>query len=954
MTQRFLLFIAFMAWLPGFTQIDATDINPFIGTGGHGHTHPSATVPFGMVQLGPDTRKTGWDGCSGYHYTDSTLHGFSHTHLSGTGVSDYSDILFKPIDNLITTDVDDQLPFDKSSEIAEAGYYSVVLENGIQCEFTASERAGVHRYTFPKNIPARFYIDLNYRDEVLDADMKVVGDSLLVGHRYSKSWAKNQKVHFAANSNLPFKFEKGEKPNTWFLDFGLVANAVIFHVALSGCDVEGATKNLTSEAKPFSQTRKNAVELWNKELNKTQVYGGTEDQRTIFATALYHAYSVPNMWSDVDGRYRGMDDIIHHDTLSDHYTIFSLWDTYRTAHPLYAITQPERTEAFISTMLDQFDQSGRLPVWELAANETDCMIGYHSVSVLADALAKGYEIDGERLINAMTATATKPVFGLEIYDENGFLTIQDEAESVSKTLEYSYDDACISWAASHFGMDSVANIYRDRSSGYKSVTDPVSGLVAPRDNGHFLKETNPREVNSHFTEANAWQYSFSPVHDIEGWLNLLGNGDEEAGRVKLEDNLDQLFIQPQETTGRDQADITGLIGQYAHGNEPSHHIAYLYSATHSPQKGQKHLADIISDFYTNTPDGLIGNEDCGQMSAWYVMSTMGLYPLVPGKADYILSTPIWDSVKVVLPSGNSLTIETAGSGIYVEALNVNGSEWDKTWITHDMLLKGGLWHFDKSEKPSDWSLNELYSTDMNSHMIAAPIIQGPRHFAKSAEVTFELPEAGYELVVWDIDGGKMDFMSVGETVVHESQTFYSSFKNIETGEMGQISSIRLTKKPSQWKAKMKEGIPTPQYTARGEDALVDGVKGELDWRKGNWIGVQNQDIVIELTHPYKTDVDDVSIHFLKDIRSWISLPDTLSLFVKKEGEWQLVGNRIIGYKALELDEPALYNVEWGQLNLKRVDMLKVVMRNPGLLPEKHLSAGSESYIFIDEITVVSK
>jgi hypothetical protein len=605
-------------------------------------------------------------------------------------------------------------------------------------------------------------------------------------------------------------------------------------------------------------------------------------------------------------------------------------------------------------MLDQYDQSGRLPVWELAANETNCMIGYHSVSVLADALAKGYPIDGNRLLNAMTATANAPVFGIEIFDKNGFLTIQDEAESVSKTLEYSYDDACVSWSASYFGMDSIADMYRDRSAGYRSVTNVQTGLVAPRDNGHFLEETNPREVNSHFTEANAWQYSFSPVHDIEGWLKLIGDGSLKTGRLELENNLDELFTQSEQTTGRDQADITGLIGQYAHGNEPSHHIAYLYSATHAPHKGQKQVADIIAEFYGNTPDGLIGNEDCGQMSAWYVMATMGIYPLVPGKPEYILGTPIWDSLKLALPNGNSLLVKTNGDGPYIQTLNINKMSWNKPWLTHLELLEGGTWEVDRSAKPTDWASKTPYTTNMNSNVAAAPILQGPRHFEESAMVVFELAPEGYELELWNYDGNKVEIVNTNQFMVTESSQYFASFKNKQTGKKGQISSITLTKKPTQWKARITEGIPNPQYTAGGDAALVDGVKGELDWRKGNWIGVQEQDITVELSHPHPASVTQVNVQLLKDIRSWIGLPDTVSLWVREDKEWQLIGNKIIGEKALVNDESAIYDVEWTGLNLQGIDKLKLVMRNPGLLPEAHISAGNQSFIFVDEITIVRK
>ncbi len=931
-------------------QINVDNIDPFIGTGGHGHTHPAATVPFGMVQVGPDTRLEGWDGCSGYHYTDSAIYGFSHTHLSGTGVSDYGDILFRPIMDTVQAKPNVATGFKKLNEHAEAGYYRVELDNGILCEFTASERIGMHRYTFPTNQPALIFIDLNHRDETTEARAILRGDTMITGRRYSSAWAQNQKIHFAAVANLPFEFRAGDIENTWLLDFGLPEGSIEIEVALSGSDEQGAINNLKAETRPFEDHHTLAIAKWNKELYKTEVAGGTLSERIIFATSLYHAYSVPNIWSDVDGRYRGMDDEIHTDTEAIHYTVFSLWDTYRTAHPLYAITQPERTQDFITTMLDQFDQYGRLPIWELAANETNCMIGYHSVSVLADAISKGYEVDGSRVLEAMDKTAKASLYGLDEYRENGYLSIQDESESVSKTLEYSYDDACISWTAAHFGNEEMAEEYRKRSSGYRSVTDLSTGLVRPRDNGGFLAHTNPREVNSHFTEANAWQYSFAPVHDIEGWLKELGNGNVEKGRLRLEQNLDSLFVAPMATTGRDQADITGLIGQYAHGNEPSHHISFLYNATHSPWKTQKMVDEILTSFYTIDPDGLIGNEDCGQMSAWYVMSSMGLYPLVPGIPEYTMSTPIWDSIRVELPNKKILQIKTNGKGAYVSKVQFNGVDQNENWVSHKTLLKGGVWDYTKSAEPTSWGSKTAFVTSMNSDVVAAPIIDSPRRFKDVAIVNFEPAKHHSKLNVWT---PSQDTLAIGNNAIisSESAVYYSAFVNKKTGENGHKSRTEITKKPGSWNAEIVAGTPKPQYTAGGPSSLVDGIKGDLDWRKGDWIGVQGERMEILLTNPDIIEVTSIKVHLLKDIGSWIALPGAVSVWVELDGEWTKLEVRDLSSKALIDDADALYNVEWVGLKGISTDKVKIELANAGVLEDWHPGAGGDSFFFIDEIEI---
>ena len=479
MTRNVFVLCGWAVSLAATAQITVRDIDPFIGTGGHGHTHPAATAPFGMVQIGPDTRREGWDGCSGYHATDTTVWGFSHTHLSGTGVGDYGDFLFKPWSGPFA---DQPVGFYKHSERAAAGYYGVTLTNGTKAEFAAAERGGFHRYSFAADSKPEIWIDLNYRDRVLRASAHLEG-SVLHLQRVSQAWAREQHAYLAVL--LPAG-AKVTIMDSLHVQVQLPKNTVELAVGFSGTDAQGAQRNLRTtlaSSRNFDGCTSRSSQLWQAELDRAQVTGGSAAQRRIYATALYHAFSVPNLWSDADGRYRGMDGRIHIDVDHAHYTVFSLWDTYRTAHPLYALVQPERTRDFIATMLDMYDQSGRLPVWELAGNETNCMIAYHSVSVLADAHAKGYEIDSERLLKAMVTTAQTPVFGIPNYRSNGYLSIQDESESVSKTLEYSYDDATIAWTAARLGRDDVAEQFWRRSLGWVSLLDPETGLMRPRDNG---------------------------------------------------------------------------------------------------------------------------------------------------------------------------------------------------------------------------------------------------------------------------------------------------------------------------------------------------------------------------------------------------------------------------------------------------------------------------------------
>ena len=642
--KKAILFILLPTLL--FAQDFAKHVNPLIGTGGHGHTFPGATVPYGMVQLSPDTRIDGsWDGCSGYHYDDSTIYGFSHTHLNGTGVSDYGDIMLMPtmgepsFDNKIYAST-----FSHANEKAFAGFYSVKLDKHyIDVRLTTSTRVGFHEYTFNKAGQANIILDLNHRDKLLYGEVRIVNPTTIEILRRSEAWARNQYVYariefdtplvinLKRGKNKPENLLTGEDVAISFSKQVKKGEKILVRVALSPTSYEGAKLN-SSEIKhwDFDKVKKEAETLWNKELSKIEVTSDDKDKLAIFYTALYHTMMQPNIAQDLDGKYRGRDNQIHTAEGFDYYTVFSLWDTFRGAHPLYTLIDKKRTSDYINTFIKQYEQGGRLPVWELASNETDCMIGYHSVSVIADAMAKGITgFDYEKAFEASKASAMRDVLGLEAYKKNGFISMDDEHESVSKTLEYAYDDWCIAQMAKLLKKQEDYQYYMMRSQNWKNIFDWKTGFMRPKKNGGWDKPFDPREVNNNFTEGNSWQYSFFVPQDISGMIETYG------GPEKFEAKLDEMFNSESKTTGREQVDVTGLIGQYAHGNEPSHHMAYLYNYIGKPEKTNEKVKYILEKFYKNTPDGLIGNEDCGQMSAWYVLSAMGIYAVTPGQ-------PIWD------------------------------------------------------------------------------------------------------------------------------------------------------------------------------------------------------------------------------------------------------------------------------------------------------------------------
>ncbi|MET1168537.1 MAG: GH92 family glycosyl hydrolase [Flavobacteriales bacterium] len=947
------------------------DINPFIGTGGHGHTHPSAQAPFGMIQLGPNTRYDGWDGCGGYHYTDSAMYGFTCTHLSGTGVSDYGDLLMLPYSS--PTKEGDHIKFFKEDEHAQAGYYACILNDGTRIEATAGDRIGKLRLHFPRNSSPGIMVDLNFRDRVLKQDFSALGNGKFEGHRISEGWAREQHFYFGFNiSPIPDSVWQ-LTPGVYWLALPEGTFDAEVSIGMSGTSEEGAWKNYHGERaeRDFEKVFAETQGKWAKELAKSTVKSASADDRAILATALYHAYAVPNLWSDVDGAYRGADGKIYTDTEHAHYTVYSLWDTYRTAHPLYTITQPERTQEFIYGMLDMYKQRGRLPIWELAGNETDCMIGYHSVSVLADAIAKGYHTDTVLTLEAMRATAEMNVFGLGAYQESGFLSIEDESESVSKTLEYAYDDACIAWTAERLGNLGMMNSYNQRASAYRSLIDPESGFVRPRTNGDFLSPYAPQEVNNHFTEANAYQYSFSPVHDIEGWMEVLTNfraarenwnslpRKKQTMVVKsrhdvLEDLLDELFTAPSETTGREQADITGLIGQYAHGNEPSHHIAYLYNATNNPGKTSYWVNEVLNSQYQNTPDGLSGNEDCGQMSAWYVMASMGLYPLVPGQPHYQLSTPKWDAIHLELANGKSLDIAAKGTGPYLSSYNLGEEVMmhkQKRYVSHQKLLEGGTWDVERGTDEGLWNATERYKTSLNNPTPPAPIIRVNRTFSGETPVEI-IPTGSYDLWRYDrYENVKWKKDRKGRERI--GTAYDNGFVTAIPPHYGygyHIAKAVFTQRDDNYSARWIQGTPTSQYTAGGAGAAVDGIRGDTDWRKGHWIGIQGEDAVLEISLEKPKAMRSISVGILKDIRAWIALPKALEISIWYEGStaWKTIDVLPVE-NPLGEEEATRKEVIFAHDSQRTVKRVRVKFTNAGKLQDWHPGAGYPSYFFVDEV-----
>lgn len=695
--------------------------NPMIGTDFTGNTYPGAQVPFGMVQLSPDNGLPGWDRISGYYYPDSTIAGFSHTHLSGTGAGDLYDISFIPVTNPYKTGAEPlgiYSSFSHNDESASAGYYRVLLKDyNINVELTATERCGIQRYTFPE---AESSIFLNLKkamnwDFTADSHIEVVDSCTIRGYRHSWGWSPKQYIYFQTRFSRPFDAFQLDTTAITTKDKGRIGTAavarfdfktkqneeILVTTALSGTSMEAAARNLEAEAPKddFDFYMKQAQENWTKELAKIEVTSDDADKKTIFYTAMYHAMLAPTIYSDVDGSYFGPDGQGHQAEGWTNYSTFSLWDTYRASHPLFTYLQPERVSDMIQSFLHFYEQNGALPLWNLYGWETDMMIGYHAVPVIVDAYLKGIgDFDPVKALEACVTTANRDDYrSIGFYKEKGYVASDHENWSMSKTMEYAYDDYCIARMAEAMGEKEIADEFYRRSQNYRNVFNPETSFMQPRDSkGNFIPNYDPEAYIEDICESNGWQYYWSVAHDIDGLIELTG------GEARFAERLDSMFTY--ETTDKSKLPIfsTGMIGQYAHGNEPGHHVIYLYNRVKQPWKTQQYAAQVMHTLYKNTPDGICGNEDCGQMSSWYVFSAMGFYPVDPISGQYEIGSPIFPEVKMYLANGKIFVVRAenvSDENIYIQSVTVNGQPYNKSYITHEMIMQGDTIHFVMGNKP---------------------------------------------------------------------------------------------------------------------------------------------------------------------------------------------------------------------------------------------------------------
>ncbi|TNF42215.1 MAG: glycoside hydrolase family 92 protein, partial [Bacteroidetes bacterium] len=650
-------------------------VDPLIGSDYHGHVFVGASVPFGAVQLGPNNETQGWDWCSGYHYSDSVLIGFAHTHLSGTGIGDLGDVVFMPVTDDFKPGAD-TIPYPWKSkyshdkEIAKAGYYSLHIERyNIDAELTTTNRVGFHRYKFNNLGDSKVVIELKYGtgwDKITKGLVEQVDKNTVQGFRFSKGWAADQQVYFYTQFSKDItSFEiLNSDDDTGVLTalIGFSGNGeLLTKTAISPVSMEGAKNNLSAEIDEelglwnFDGVREIAETLWNTELGKIRIETENQADKRTFYTALYHTMIAPSLFNDVNGDYRGADKKIHNGKGYDTYTIFSLWDTYRAAHPLYTLVQPNRVNDFVNTMLDIYDQQGKLPVWHLHANETNTMVGYHAIPVIADAYLKGFTgFDAERAFEAMKTSATLDERGIKFIKSQGFIPADSTVESVAMALEYAIDDWCIAAMAEAMGKTEDAELFSKRAKYYEFYFDKdIKFMRGKMADGSWRTPFNPissQHREDDFCEGNSWQYTWLVPHDVEGLIEI--HGGEETFITKL----DSLFSIPSIKVEGASADITGLIGQYAHGNEPSHHISYLYAFAGQQWKTAEKVREICTTMYNDQPDGLCGNEDCGQMSAWYVLSSMGFYPVNPANGAYVFGSPLFNEAEIGLPGGKSFKI----------------------------------------------------------------------------------------------------------------------------------------------------------------------------------------------------------------------------------------------------------------------------------------------------------
>jgi predicted alpha-1,2-mannosidase len=725
-------------------------IRPFVGTQGEGNTYPGPSAPFGMVQMGPDTDKELWDTASGYEYSDTSIMGFSLTHLTGTGIPDLGDFLFMPqvgqqkfvSGTKENPDAGYRSRYSHDDESASTGYYKVkLLNSGATVELTAGERAGMMRFTFPASDEASIMTDLNHvlsgaKWRVVWSHVRVEDGSTITGFHLVNGWAKERYLYFAARYSRPFdnfKIISNGKPvvyNTYRFRSSREAagtnlqffaeyhthdqEPILVKVAVSAVSAANALKNLDTEIPDwdFQKVVEKTRTAWDRELARIEIEGSQEDKETFY-TGLYHAFLAPNLYQDVNGEYRGLDQNIHQAKGSTNYAVFSLWDTYRATHPLFALIQSQRDSDMIKTLLDHYDQNVDhvLPIWELQGNETWCMIGYHAVPVIVDGYLKGVKgFDARRAYEAIKTTAMNPDYdSVATFAKLGWVPFDKEDESLSKTLEYAYDDYCVAQMAKSLGREDDYEYFMKRAGNYKNLFDPSIGLMRPKDSqGNWRTPFDPHGygegTNSDITEGTSWQYSWYVPQDVPGLIGLMG------GREEFTKKLDSLFTFHQSEKGGAE-DIQGRIGEYWHGNEPSHHIIYLYDYVGQPWKAAQRLHEVVKTQYGNKPNSLSGNDDCGQMSAWYMFTVMGFYPVCPASDYYAIGSPSLPKAVFHLSNGKKFTMTAenlSDQNIYVQSVKLNGKDWNNAFFPYSELKNGGTLVFTMGPEPSKtWGTNPV-------------------------------------------------------------------------------------------------------------------------------------------------------------------------------------------------------------------------------------------------------
>jgi predicted alpha-1,2-mannosidase len=955
-------------------------VDPMIGTAAHGHVFPGATLPFGMVQLSPDEETSGWDWCSGYNYSSKTIVGFSHTHLSGTGAMDYGDVLFMPtVGKVALVPGTDDYPengyrstFSHSTEKTSPGYYSVVLDRySVNVELTSTTRCGMHKYTYPHTDGANIIIDLRHGigNTCTDSWVKIVGDRWVVGMRRSHGWANDRYVYFAAEFSTPFrKFgtasggtirvgsrkAEGDSVKAFATFSTKKLGTILVRVGISAVSLDGAKKNLESEMPDFNFTkyRTKARAIWNEALGKILVEGGTDAEKRTFYTALYHSMMHPNIFQDVDGKYFGMDHKIHTAKGFVNYTVFSLWDTFRAFHPLMTIIDPKRDEDFVKALIEKYKEAGLLPVWELAGNETYTMIGHPSIPVIFDAYMKGLRgFNPDTALVAMEHSADMDWQGLKYYKERGFIPADKENESVSKTLEYVYDDWCIAQFARQLGKMNDYKQFNQRALFYQNVFDSSTGFMRGKlSNGRWYTPFDPYSVSGNYTEANAWQYSFFVPQDVGGLINLYG------GKARFAEKLDSLFAESSQVTGRYQPDISGMVGQNAQGNEPSHHVAYLYDHAGEPWKTQRVVREIMSKWYTDKVDGLCGNDDCGQMSAWYVFSAMGFYPVTPGQNTYAIGSPIFNKVTLELDEGKTFVIKAdsvSDNNIYIRSAILNGKPYDLAFLTHSEIMGGGELDLIMSDKPNKgWGTDNVGLSAMapNHDVVPMPEIESSGElFYGSTQVSLRCSEPGIQ-IHYTLDGSDPDFNSsvyVVPITVRKACTLKAvAYRDRSNTSMTSVAKyVKSLYPPATYKYTYAD-----KYTGGGAMALTDGRVGSTNYQTGEWQGFEGTDldVTIDLTKDKK--LDEVSTGFLQDTGVWIFLPEYVEYYVSQDGK---VFKKVYEMKN-DVDprkQSLLVKHFAATLNGVEARYLRVVGKNVGVCPPWHVGAGGKAWLFVDEVTI---